>query len=291
MDAKQRQAARREAFDRGNFYCCACFEELPQTEFTREKSNRWGLSYRCRMCQRAWSLSYLLEVRRKEAFEERGRLVCSSCETEKALVEFRIARRWKYGRDYICKDCRKARHIKPKTQMRRLRHLQSRTQGKRFCPRCETSYTPDCFYRSRYSPDGLASYCKTCHVAGKRAARRKNWTPERIANADRRWALRPKGLKECRMCNCVLPEAAFGKANNKVRSQCKGCRRETPHKYCVSCGLVRPKSDFLVQKGTPDGVSAECKPCFEPRAKFKQEDKRRERVRMEKYMSAGGGAM
>ena len=92
--------------------------------------------------------------------------------------------------------------------------LKQETTGQRstkFCPRCKTEKSRDCFYKYSQDSSGLQPYCKDCGKQHSRevAAIRKT-APPRPTN--------------CECCNKVDPKLFLDHADNKFRGWlCNAC--------------------------------------------------------------------
>lgn len=102
------------------------------------------------------------------------------------------------------------------------------------CPHCSQSKSLDQFYRSKQSPDGVDSWCKSCQVA-RRQARYKGEQDDRYGAV----------------------------AAERRRQQLARKRNAAPgHKVCHLCDLEKPIEQFYSSGGkTLDGHSPYCKPC------------------------------
>lgn len=85
--------------------------------------------------------------------------ICTECKIPKDVSCFHKKTASKDGLNCYCKDC--ARELK--RHGRALRAKQSKVTPKnKACTRCGTVKTSGCFYKFKYSTDGLRSECKEC---------------------------------------------------------------------------------------------------------------------------------
>ena len=73
--------------------------------------------------------------------------------------------------------------------------------------------------------------------------------------------------RACRSCNSIRTTltASVRRAESRNRTD-DDIRAATPTKCCPTCGEVKPSSSFSIDRGEPDGLHAECRPCNSARS-------------------------
>lgn len=142
------------------------------------------------------------------------------------------------------------------------------------CGRCRRVLPTTSFGVRRASADGLQSYCRECMAEWAREHRpRKLKDPPPVG----------PGQKWCRTCEEIKPVEAFARNRTAVdglQSLCRECaaaayrsRQQSlgktvrpadvadGHKFCRSCGEVKPASQWSRRRGSKDGLQSRCKAC------------------------------
>ncbi|WP_330479913.1 HNH endonuclease (plasmid) [Streptomyces platensis] len=128
----------------------------------------------------------------------------------------------------------------------------------KICSRCLIAKALTAYNRYRSASDGLNSYCRSCHAAGHAA--KVATDPEFQAKMRANGIAYYHANSEARRRYAATYRASLRKANllkNANRVQDPSVMRQ-----CVGrCGLVRPETDFRLDRGEPDGLRVRCRDC------------------------------
>jgi len=163
-------------------YCKGCKKWKPKSDFHKSRSNRDGLSHRCKECDRKYRRRYYMRtrksVKRYRGYEAVHRVVdgvkqkrCSRCNKWKDESEFGRDSRYRDQLNGTCKKCECERvreyHIRQgKILRRRYKYEESHRiidgiKQKR-CRKCARWKPESDFYKHWRNKDGLESRCKKC---------------------------------------------------------------------------------------------------------------------------------
>ncbi len=126
----------------------------------------------------------------------------------------------------------------------------------------------------RASADSLQGSCRECNSAWAAAHR-----PRKLAMAPPIAA----GEKWCRECERVKPLDNFARhatSRDGRQSYCRDCfalryrakqvaagklvrpaNVPDDHKFCRTCRMVKPRTEFGIRRASPDGLMSACRPC------------------------------
>jgi hypothetical protein len=142
------------------------------------------------------------------------------------------------------------------------------------CSRCGRRRPLARFAVRTASSDGHQNYCRDCHAEWSRARR-----PKKLAEAP----VVGQGEKWCRRCETTRPVTDFAgnrSARDGLQAYCRECgaaiyreRRERDghvarpggipdgHKFCRTCGEVKPHGEWSLNARASDGLQTRCKAC------------------------------
>ena len=166
----------------GHKYCYCCFEELPLSDFNKDKTRNDGLRERCRKC------CMKPEERKRRELKEKGLRECKTCEKVLPISDFYVGKSRckccqsiKYKRPEIEKTCPccgtsfivtnpNYKYCTPicKNKSKPYRYVKKRPtfptpkEGHKWCPCCKQELPFSAFWKDKSRKDGCASQCKCC---------------------------------------------------------------------------------------------------------------------------------
>lgn len=90
---------------------------------------------------------------------------CTECKVDKTFDSFSKNSREKDGRNYVCRDCQKARYLRLKDRGPVI------TVEIKTCSSCKSDLNAKDFGKNAKNLDGLSSVCKGCHNLASPASR------------------------------------------------------------------------------------------------------------------------
>ncbi len=163
-------------------YCYCCFEELPLSDFNKDKSRFDGLRERCRKC------CMKPEERKRRELKEKDLKECKTCEKVLPISDFHVGKS-------RCKSCTAIKYKKPKIEKncvycgqsfiatksdqkycsptcknknRPSRYVKKRPtfppakEGYKWCSCCKQELPFSEFWKDKDKKDGYATQCKCC---------------------------------------------------------------------------------------------------------------------------------
>ena len=286
--------------------CKECKQEKDESEFSKDRTTKDGLRYRCKVCDSLFR-NYvrnnpyirgkqqnedILKEEKEQQMKQEGKKQCNCCKQWKNLDDFYRNKNHKDGRSSTCKSCQEARRRgklpawEPKWKIRN-------EYGQKQCTKCQ-QWKDESEFSKGNSPDGLNTICKECDK--QRAA--INRKPRDLYSYEK---YNKQGLKQCTKCKQwkEISEFCICTANRDGLScHCKQCQHEydvkrngkiwIPNylqhkdgkKYCLTCKQWVDEKDFYKSKQSKDGLSSRCKFCQQ-----KYDKKHREQIaeRARKY--------
>ena len=167
----------------GHKYCYCCFEELPLSDFNKDKTRNDGLRERCRKC------CMKPEERKRRELKEKGLRECKTCEKVLPISDFYVGKSRckccqsiKYKKPEIEKICPycgtsfivtnprykyctpicKSRSKPPKVYIKKRPTFPPAKEGHKWCPCCKQELPFSAFWKDKSRKDGCASQCKSC---------------------------------------------------------------------------------------------------------------------------------
>ena len=167
----------------GHKYCYCCFEELPLSDFNKDKTRNDGLRERCRKC------CMKPEERKRRELKEKGLRECKTCEKVLPISDFYVGKSRckccqsiKYKKpeiEKICPHCGtsfivtnprykyctpicKSRSKPPKVYIKKRPTFPPAKEGHKWCPCCKQELPFSAFWKDKSRKDGCASQCKCC---------------------------------------------------------------------------------------------------------------------------------
>ena len=163
-------------------YCYCCFEELPLSDFNKDKSRFDGLRERCRKC------CMKPEERKRRELKEKGLRICLTCGEVLPFSEFHVNKSRcksctaiKYKKPKIEKNCaccgqsfiatksdQKYCSLTCKNKSRPPRYIKKRPtfppakEGYKWCTGCKQELPFSQFWKDKDKKDGYATQCKCC---------------------------------------------------------------------------------------------------------------------------------
>jgi len=166
----------------GHKYCYCCFEELPLSDFNKDKTRNDGLRENCRKC------CMKPEERKRRELKEKGLKECKTCGEILPFTEFYV------GKSH-CKSCTAIKYKKPdiekkcpccgksfivtnpnykyctptcKNKSKPSRYVKKRPtfptpkEGHKWCTCCKQELPFSEFWKDKSHKDGYATQCKSC---------------------------------------------------------------------------------------------------------------------------------
>jgi hypothetical protein len=167
----------------GHKYCYCCFEELPLSDYNKDKTRDDGLKERCRKCCMKPE-----EIKRRE-LKEKGLRECKTCEKVLPINDFYVGKSRckscqsiKYKRPEIEKICPccgtsfivtnprykyctpicKSRSKPPKVYIKKRPTFPPAKEGHKWCTGCMQELPFSKFWRDNSKQDGYMTQCKSC---------------------------------------------------------------------------------------------------------------------------------
>ena len=167
----------------GHKYCYCCFEELPLSDFNKDKTRNDGLRERCRKC------CMKPEERKRRELKEKGLRECKTCEKVLPISDFYVGKSRckscqsiKYKKPKIEKNCAyceqsfiavksdqkycsstcKNNARPPKVYIKKRPTFPPAKEGHKWCPCCKQELPFSAFWKDKSRKDGCASQCKCC---------------------------------------------------------------------------------------------------------------------------------
>jgi 5-methylcytosine-specific restriction endonuclease McrA len=107
---------------------------------------------------------------------------CSKCRMEKGIDEFPRNKSERDGLFHYCKTC--SAELSRKQRAKNAAQESRLVVTEKRCPKCKTVKPISEFYQSKYTRDGFAGHCKSCHLANTQAHDKQH--PEKRREAARR---------------------------------------------------------------------------------------------------------
>jgi len=179
--------------------CTKCKKRKDESEFSKNRKNKDGLSLLCKKCSREYNRRRYRRIRgsvkRYLRYEERHRTFdgvkqkrCTKCKKWKDEIQFGKDSKNKDGLWYDCKDCVRAytrkrckkegKGLKTYYRYEECHRVVDGVKQKR-CRRCKSWKAESEFYKSRSCKDGLQVPCKACANKATNKARKKRRTAVR----------------------------------------------------------------------------------------------------------------
>lgn len=211
--------------------CTKCKLNLPVSKFQKIKTKS-GFRFKacCYKCNNSYKDKNRTKISRK-LYEEKLKLrdfsnlilpdskICSACKVEKGVKQFNKHKISIDGLNSNCKDCDKQKRLKNEER------LKSRSEiivpDSKFCTKCKTTKSKDCFSVVLSRKDGLSSSCKECHKANSEKRRIKL----RARDID---SVEHPETKVCPDCSKELASKNFGRSIHNVdglNTYCKECHK------------------------------------------------------------------
>jgi len=169
--------------------CSYCKKWKYYSEFYKNRSSKYGLSCRCKECERE-RVGYKNKGSKKYLrFEDRHRTIkgtkekfCRKCGKWKNESEFHKNRSSKDGLNSSCKECSlkaTSKPYKPKKQsVRRNLRYEDRHRivngiRQKYCRKCRKWKSEHKFYRDKSKKDGLMDQCQKCSYKPVKKSRKK----------------------------------------------------------------------------------------------------------------------